>query len=217
MSLKFYYLSGSPFSWKVWLALEHKALYYDLRVLSADAGDLKTPDFLKINPRGKVPAIVDGTFTLYESGPIVEYLEDKYPQSGAPLWPKDPATKALARRVSDEASTYVYPHVRKLMLELVMRRDGLPDLKAIEDAKAQLVSELSYLGLAMSGEFVAGPDPTAADYALYPLTAIIDRIQTRNAAYDISSVVPACMRGWMSRVEDLPYFAKTTPPHWKTS
>ena len=66
LAITFYYLSGSPFSWKVWLSLERKQVPYDLRVLSADAGDLKERDFLAINPRGKVPAIVDDGFSLYE-------------------------------------------------------------------------------------------------------------------------------------------------------
>lgn len=72
MAITFYYLSGSPFSWKVWLSFERKRMSYDLRVLSADAGDLNKPAFLAINPRGKVPAIVDNRFTLHESSAIVD-------------------------------------------------------------------------------------------------------------------------------------------------
>jgi len=45
MSLTFYYLSGSPFSWKVWLTLEHMQIPYAQRILSADAGDLKGAEF----------------------------------------------------------------------------------------------------------------------------------------------------------------------------
>lgn len=67
MSIKFHYLSGSPFSWKVWLALEHKALTYDIQVLKVDAGDLKRPEYLAISPHGKAPAIVVDGFALYES------------------------------------------------------------------------------------------------------------------------------------------------------
>ena len=103
MALEFYYLSGSPFSWKVWLALEHKQIPYDLRVLSADAGDLKQPAFLAISPHGKVPAIADGGFTLYESSAIVEYLEDAYAGHGHPLWPRDVRARAAARRIAAEA------------------------------------------------------------------------------------------------------------------
>jgi len=43
MAITFYYLSGSPFAWKVWLSLERKQLGYDLRVLSADAAISRRP------------------------------------------------------------------------------------------------------------------------------------------------------------------------------
>jgi glutathione S-transferase len=74
MALTFYYGSGSPFAWKVWLALEHKGIPYEFRLLSFDRGDTKTPEFQAVNPRAKVPAIVDDGFALRESAVIVEYL-----------------------------------------------------------------------------------------------------------------------------------------------
>jgi glutathione S-transferase len=57
MALAFYCGSGSPFAWKVWLTLEHKQVAYELKVLSFDRGDTKSPEFLAVNPRGQVPAI----------------------------------------------------------------------------------------------------------------------------------------------------------------
>jgi glutathione S-transferase len=89
MPIIFYYLSGSPFSWKIWLCLEHKQLSYEVRNLSAEGGDLKSVDFLKINPRGKVPVIVDNGRVVCESSVIIEYLEEQYPASGHSLWPKE--------------------------------------------------------------------------------------------------------------------------------
>ena len=61
MSLDFYNGSGSPFAWRVWLALEHKQVPYQIKTLSFDRREHRTPEFLAINPRGKVPAIVDGS------------------------------------------------------------------------------------------------------------------------------------------------------------
>ena len=58
MTIRFYYGSGSPFSWKVWLALEHKQLSYNFNVLSLQQGEQKTPEYLAINPRS-------ADFTLY--------------------------------------------------------------------------------------------------------------------------------------------------------
>lgn len=85
MTIRFYYGSGSPFSWKVWLALEHKQLPYDFNVPSLQQGDQKTLEYLAINPRGKVPTLIDDGFTLWDSAAIVEYLEERYPEQ--PLLP----------------------------------------------------------------------------------------------------------------------------------
>jgi len=65
MALTLYYLSGSPYAWRVWLALEHKRIPYELKAMSYDAGDFKRPDFLALNPRHRVPVIVDDGFALY--------------------------------------------------------------------------------------------------------------------------------------------------------
>jgi glutathione S-transferase len=216
MPITLYYLSGSPFAWKVWLALEHKQLAYDMRILSADAGELKTPEFMAMNQRGKVPAIVDDGFVLYESGAIVEYLEDKYPQSGQSLWPSHANTRALARRIASEADGYIYPWVRRLVQELIMRREGQPDNIVIEEAKTTLLREFALLKPAFSRPFISGEYPCTADFALYPLTAILGRIQSKQPSYKVAEVVPEAVHQWMRRVEALPYFSKTIPPHWKS-
>lgn len=217
MALEFYYLSGSPFSWNVWLALEHKQTPYNLRVLSADAGDLRQPAFLAINPRGKVPAIRDGGFTLYESAAIVEYLEDAYPDRGGPLWPRDARARAIARRIAAEAGAYIYPPVRKLVTELIVRREGEPDETAVADAKAALMREFALMEGALQGPFAAGPNPSAADFALYPLTAVFARVAAKCPRYALDAIIPEGIGGWKQRVETLPYFNKTIPPHWRNA
>ena len=86
MSLTFYYGSGSPFAWKVWLALEHKAVPYEFRLLSFDRGDTKAPEFLSVNPRGRVPTIVDEGFAapgILGHFQTVERVEDVLPALGA--------------------------------------------------------------------------------------------------------------------------------------
>mgnify|MGYP002821528653 CR=1 FL=1 len=54
-----YFISGSPPCWSVMLALAVKGLGYTRRRLSTSAGDQKTPEYRKINPRGHVPVLVD--------------------------------------------------------------------------------------------------------------------------------------------------------------
>jgi glutathione S-transferase len=105
MALDFYYGSGSPYAWRVWLALEHKGIPYTLKLMSFDTGDFEKPEFSKINPRRKVPAIVDDGLALYESSAIVEYLEDRRP-GVAPLFSADIRERATQRRLICEADEY---------------------------------------------------------------------------------------------------------------
>lgn len=58
--------------------LEELAVPYEFVLLDMQAGQHRQSEFLKINPIGKVPAIVDGDFQLWESGAILLYLADKY-------------------------------------------------------------------------------------------------------------------------------------------
>ncbi|HIK55622.1 MAG TPA: glutathione S-transferase family protein [Synechococcales cyanobacterium M55_K2018_004] len=58
--------------------LEEAAIPYEFVLLDMQAGEHRQPEFLAINPMGKVPAIVDGDFILWESGAILLYLAEKY-------------------------------------------------------------------------------------------------------------------------------------------
>ncbi|MGG6293501.1 glutathione S-transferase family protein [Leptolyngbya sp. AN02str] len=58
--------------------LEEQGIPYEYVLLDMQAGEHREPAYLAINPMGKVPAIVDGDFTLWESGAILLYLDEKY-------------------------------------------------------------------------------------------------------------------------------------------
>jgi len=98
MALTFYYGSGSPYAWRVWLALEHKAIAYQMKTVSFSGGDLTKPQYLALNPRHKVPTITDDDFSLYESAAIVEYLEEQY-STGSMLFPGSVRQRAVIRRL----------------------------------------------------------------------------------------------------------------------
>ena len=152
MALTFYYASGSPFAWRVWLALEHKQLAYEHKVMSFSAGDLKKPEFLAINPRHKVPAIVDDGFALYESQAILEYLEERHPARPS-LFPGDLRQRALVRRIVQEADQYLIVAFDPLMDQIFFTAQDKWDLGAIEKAHAKLVEELRRVGRHAAGRF----------------------------------------------------------------
>lgn len=77
MGLKLYGGARSRASIVQWY-LEELGLPYEFVMLDMQAGEHRQPDFLAINPMGKVPALVDGEFSLWESGAILQYLAEKY-------------------------------------------------------------------------------------------------------------------------------------------
>src|SRR4051812_11271296 len=107
MSVVFYYGSGSPFAWRVWLALEHKGLAYEAKRLSFDKHEPRTPEFLALNPRGKIPTIVHDGWPLRESSVILEYLEEAFPSPR--LLPSEPRARAQARLIAHEADAILQP------------------------------------------------------------------------------------------------------------
>ncbi len=214
-TITFYFGSGSPYAWKVWLALEHKKLPYEARRMQFDNGDLKKPEFTAINPRQKVPTLVDKGFAMYESSAILEYLEDRYPDSGEPIWPGTVEDRAIARRRAAEVVAYVDPINGKMFDEILIPADQTPNVKAIDAAKKELEAELANIEPWLAKDFLAGDKLSGADFTLYPYLAFLGRIDTRKPGYNLKALLPPKLAAWMKSMEALPYFEKTIPPHWK--
>ena len=213
MPLTFFYGSGSPPAWRVWLALEFKGLAYDLRLLSFDAGDNRKADFLKVNPRGRVPAIVDGDFALYEANAIVEYLEEQYPATPQ-LFPGNTLERARVRRWISEVDDDCARAIHDLGAALSAAKAGRPGAN-IDAARELVMKEMKFLAGQMQGDYLTGARLTAADFALYPPVALLARYDLRNAALGLVAACPPRIIDWMARIEALPFFRATVPPHWK--
>ena len=74
------YTAPTPNGWKASIALEELALPYTVKALRLDQLEQKQESFLRINPNGRIPAIVDrdaGDFAVFESGAILLYLAEK--------------------------------------------------------------------------------------------------------------------------------------------
>ncbi len=74
------YTAPTPNGWKASITLEELAIPYEVRIVNLMGGDQKTPEYLMINPNGRIPTIVDrdeGNFPIFESGAIMIYLAEK--------------------------------------------------------------------------------------------------------------------------------------------
>jgi len=135
-------------------------------------GGTSTPEYLAMNPNGRIPIIRDGSFVLWESNAIVRYLCGRYDRSGV-LLPTDEASYALADQWMDWYKTTLYPVYIDLVWAIVRTEPALRDLRRIADLQKQTERQLVILDdqLAKAG-FVVGDRLTMADI---PFGALIYR------------------------------------------
>jgi glutathione S-transferase len=212
MATTLYYMSGSPYAWRVWLALEHKGVPFELKRLSYDAGDLGTLQFRALNPRGRVPVLTDDGFALYESGAIVDYICERWP--GEPhLLAADLRQRAVQRRMIREAEHYVGAAMERLVRAVLFtpREDWSPD--KIAAGRDALRNELALWEDAATGEFLAGA-LSAVDFTLYPMLALVERMAAQRQDLALPGLMGPRMVAWMARMKALAVVRKTWPPHW---
>jgi glutathione S-transferase len=150
------------------------------------ATDVKKPDFLAINPNGRIPALVDGDVTLFESMAINLYLAKKYDTKG--LYPKSAADEARAIQWSFWGMT----ETEQPLLQVLMNRVFLPepqrDAAAAKAGEEKLAAPLRVLDGALAGrKYLLGDGFTIADLNVasvlaWALFAKVDLSKTPNVA-----------------------------------
>jgi len=133
--IKLYDFKSSPNCQRVKIVLAEKNLPYEIVPIDLRAQEQKTPDYLKLNPYGKVPVLTDDDTVLYESCIINEYLEEKYPNP--PLMPKQPGKKAKARILVDYGMAHFDAPYQKLRMEL-MKDPKEQNQEVVNGAKNEL-------------------------------------------------------------------------------
>ena len=227
MALEIFWGSGSPFSWRVLLGAEIKGLVYESRLLDFSKGHLKAPEFLQMNPRGRVPVIRDDGFVLFESLPILEYFEDELPE--VPLFGKNPRERAFIRQLISEFESYLREPLFNLTLGLLRSAGAGPPGRAMtpneleETAKAVQRELKAFEERISGGSWLVGEEPSAADVAIYPFVATFQRATTKAEAlaldlglHPLGEVYPS-VRRWMGLVEAVPVYERTYPPHWRAA
>jgi glutathione S-transferase len=217
MTLEIYWGSGSPFAWRVLLAAELKRIPYESKLLSFDKGDLKTPAFLAMNPRGKVPVIRDGDFVLAESLAILAYLDRKHPEP--PLFGKIAEDAGRIWGAIADFESYLAEPLRVVNRWLFGTAAHTPD---IDEANTKVAAELARFDARLAGRtWLVGDAPSAADLIWFPPMRIIVRAGARNESrtrelglFPLADVYKN-IGAWVARIEALPGYDRTFPPHWR--
>ncbi len=184
-----------PFGMKVRIVLAEKDWDYDLVTVDMGANQHRQPEFLKLNPFGQVPVLVDDDTVVYDSTVINEYLEDEYPEPS--LRPEDSDLLARVRLLEDYADTsFTLPAmaIEREMKKGVLDRDDV----LVKRANAVLGKGLAMLNGQLDGkEFLVG-ELSLADISFAPALMSLDRL---GVSVDASL---GNVRAWISRLAGRP-------------
>lgn len=142
MALTLYDAVPSSNSDRTKIALYEKGLAYDRVTLNLAKKDQKRPEFLKLNPYGKVPVLNDNGKILFESCIINEYLDEQYPNP--PLMPKDPHLRGRGRVLVDYGLNYLHEPYWVLRGEM-LKKESERDSATVEEKRQTLRHLLQYL------------------------------------------------------------------------
>ncbi len=163
--IKLYDFKSSPNCQRVKVVLAEKNLPYEIIDVDLRKQEQKAPEFLRLNPYGKVPVLVDDGAALYESCIINEYLNEKYPNP--PLLPADPGKRARARILTDYGLAHLDGAYQKLRLELMKDAED-QDQEIVGGAKDSLRKLLQHLENELDDQPYLVGDFSLTDAALIP-------------------------------------------------
>jgi glutathione S-transferase len=166
MALELYWGSGSPYSWRVQLALELKRIDYESHELQFSKQEHKSPQMLRMNPRGRVPVLKDGELVVFESLACLYYLDRKYPDP--PLFGRTPEEAATVVRVICEYQAYVEGHLNQIVTAVFFGNID-EQLEQVTRAIHLVAGEARTIeGRLSKSEWLVGEHVSAADLIVFP-------------------------------------------------
>mgnify|MGYP003728413321 CR=1 FL=1 len=202
------YTASTPNGQKIHIMLEECGLAYTEHFLSLDKGDQFEPAFLKINPNGELPALVDDDLVLWESNAILVYACEKLANKAA--YPDDPKIRADIHRWHLWESSKWFGACYVYLVENVVKPilDDKADPAVLEAAGPNFHKLAGILEDRLEGrQWLSSDDVTIADIAVAaPMHLhVFQKLPLENYPN---------LRGWMERIEALPCWKKSdVAPH----
>jgi glutathione S-transferase len=139
------------------LGVPYRHVPYDYRT-----GETRTPDYLAINPAGKIPALTDGEVTMTESLAMNLYLAQTY--GAGTLWPTDAPSRARCLQWTLWAATELEPAAAGRLVEFIFKPEAERDLKAVAQFAERTNARLPVLAARLGrSPYLAGSAFTVAD------------------------------------------------------
>lgn len=193
---------GSPRSSasRCYLILEEIGQPYETVALDmAEKREHKNPAYMKLNPNGKVPCLVDGDFVLWESLAINYYLADKYKPELLGAGAKE---RALVQQWSTWALVELQPPVVEILIQMMFIPEPKREAAIIARAKEKVPPMLALLDQALSGKtYMVAEKISLADFNLASVVNTAKAMQFSIDAYPHLS-------DWFNRMIERPSFKK---------
>jgi len=219
MSIDVYWGSGSPYAWRVLLALEYKQLPYTGHLLQFSKQEHQSPPILAMNFRGRVPILKDGEYVVFESLAVLYYLDQKYPERK--IFGGTPEEAGVIMRVICEYQAYAEPPLMRIV-DALFTNTFKPGAGELAEALHTVAREARSIEARLAkSDWVVGETMSAADMVIFPGLQVLLRALNKPDAGELSARFlplaanyPALQR-WIARVEAMPGYEKTYPPHWR--
>jgi glutathione S-transferase len=196
--IKLYDYPQCPFCRKVRVALAEKGIKYERVFVDLRKKEQKREEFLKLNPYGKVPVLIDNGAIIYESSVINEYLDERYPNP--PLMPSSPIERARVRIWVDFCESHFHIPWFNIYREMTFRHENERNWELIEKSKNEVKEHLIRLDQSLERHEYLSGSYSLADIAFTPRIALFDLIgieidpELRN------------VRNWVERIKSRPSY-----------
>jgi glutathione S-transferase len=176
---------------------------------------------LKLNPRGRVPVLKDGDYVVFESVAVLYYLDIKYPER--PIFGTTPEEAGVIMRVICEFQAYAEPFLSKITTAVFAGKvadciEELTDAMHVVGREARTIE-----GRLSKEQWIVGASYSATDMVIFPWIQLLRRALDKSTAAELGARFlpmernyPALAR-WIGRIEALPGYDRTYPPHWRES
>jgi glutathione S-transferase len=203
--MRLYYHPLSSNSRRVLLTAYHLGLDPELVVVDLSSGEHKTPEYLGLNPNGRVPLLVDAGFHLWESHAIMQYLADRSPEQD--IYPRDVSARADVNRWLFWSASHFAPACAFIIRERVSKKivagSSAPDPREIARGEALLPAAALVLDRHLAGkQWIAQDRLSLADFAVAaPL------MHTSAARLPVTEFEN--LQAWFARVRSLDAWTKS--------
>jgi len=162
VTIQIYGPTASRAARALWIAHE---LDIPFEHVGMEMKDLKTPEYMKVNPNGKVPTLVDGDFKLFESMAINLYLAKRFNKDG--FWPSSPEDQARCYQWSFWGMTEIEKPLLTILIDMFMTAPDKRKPEAVAEAQKTLPKPFAVLNAALEGhQYLLGSAFTVADLNL---------------------------------------------------